>query len=72
MCADLKNMIDDPSEVLIKDVEEISLLSHVEQELIVFDIIVLANRIIWIKVSLNLVDAILENVDCLIAYLAEI
>ena len=65
-------MIDDPSEVLIKDVEEISLLSHVEQELIVFDIIVLANRIIWIKVSLNLVDAILENVDCLIAYLAEI
>ena len=65
-------MIDDPSEVLIKDVEEVSLLGHVEQELIVFDIIVLANRIIWIKVSLNLVDAILENVDCLIAYLAEI
>ena len=65
-------MIDDPSEVLIKDVEEVSLLGHVEQELIVFDIIVLANRIIWIKVSLNLVDAILECVDCLIAHFAEI
>ena len=65
-------MIDDPSEVLIKDVKEVSLLCHVEQELIVFDIIVLANRIIWIKVFLNLVNAILECVDCLIAYLAEI
>ena len=65
-------MIDNPSEVLIKDVEEVSLLSHVEQELIVFDIIVLGNRIIWIKVFLNLVNAILECVNCLIAYLAEI
>ena len=65
-------MIDDPSEVLIKDVEEVSLLGHVEQELIVFDIIVLANGIIWIKVSLNLVDAILKCVDCLIAHFAEI
>ena len=65
-------MIDDPSEVLIKDVEEVSLLSYIEQELIVFDIIVLANRIIWIKVSLNLVNAILEYIDCLIAHFAEI
>ena len=65
-------MVDDSSEVLIKDVEEVSLLSHVEQELIVFDIIVLADRIIRIKVSLNLVDAILKCADGLITHLAEI
>ena len=65
-------MVDDSSKVLVKDVEEVSLLSNVEQELIVFDIIVLADRIIRIKVSLNLVDAILECADGLIAHLAEI
>ena len=65
-------MVDDSSEVLVKDVEEVSLLSNVEQELIVFDIIVLADRIIRIKVSLNLVDAILKCADGLIAHLAEI
>ena len=65
-------MVDDSSKVLIEDVEEVSLLSHVKQELIVFDIIVLADRIIRIKVSLNLVDAILKCADGLIAHLAEI
>ena len=65
-------MVDDSSEVLVKDVEEVSLLSNVKQELIVFDIIVLADRIIRIKVSLNLVDAILKCADGLIAHLAEI
>ena len=65
-------MVDYSSKVLIEDVEEVSLLSHVKQELIVFDIIVLANRVIRIKVSLNLVDAILKCADGLIAHLAEI
>ena len=65
-------MIDDPSEVLIKDVKEVSLLGHIEQELIVFDVVVLANWFIWIKVSLNLVNAILECVNSLITHLAEI
>ena len=65
-------MVDDSSEVLIKDVKEVSLLGYIEQELIVFDIIVLTNWFIWIKVSLNLVNAILESVNSLITHLAEI
>ena len=72
MCADLEDMVYDPSEVLIKDVEEVSLLCHVEQELIVFNIIVLTNGFIWIEVSLNFVDAILQCTDGLIAHLAQI
>ena len=64
-------MIDDSAEVLIEDVQKVSLLSDVKEQLIVLNIVAF-NWLIWIKVLLDFIDALLQRVKCVVADLSQI
>lgn len=64
-------MIDHAPEVLVENVEEVSLLSHIKQELVVLQVVVL-DGLRRVKVLLNLVDAVLECAEGLVAHLTKV
>ena len=64
-------MIDDSAEVLIEDVQKVPLLGDVKEQLIVLNIVAF-NWLIWIKVLLDFVDALLQRVKRVIAHLSQV
>ena len=71
MRADFEDVIDDSAEVLIEDVQKVSLLSDVKEQLIVLNIVAF-NWLIWIKVLLDFIDALLQRVKRVVAHLSQI
>ena len=58
MCAYLHYMIDNASKVDVEDVQKVSLLRHIKEQLIVLNIITL-NRLIWVEMLLDFIDTFL-------------
>ena len=58
MCAYLHYMIDNASKVDVEDVQKVSLLCHIKEQLIVLNIITL-NRLIWVEMLLHFIDTFL-------------
>ena len=71
MRADFEDVIDDTTEVLIEDVQKVSLLSDVKEQLIVLNIVAF-NWLIWIEVLLYFIDAFLQRVKRVVADLSQI
>ena len=71
MRADFEDVIDDTTEVLIEDVQKVSLLSDVKEQLIVLNIVAF-NWLIWIEVLLYFIDALLQRVKRVVADLSQI
>ena len=71
MRADFEDVIDDTTEVLVEDVQKVSLLSDVKEQLIVLNIVAF-NWLIWIEVLLYFIDAFLQRVKRVVADLSQI
>jgi len=69
--AELNNVTDYASEVLIEDVQEVPLLGHIEEELVVLNVVSL-ERLVGVEVLLDLVDGFLQRRKCLVANLSQI
>ena len=64
-------MIGHSSKVLIKYVQEVSLLCDIEQKLIVLNVIIFY-RLIGIKVFRDFIDAILQSTERLVTHLTQV
>ena len=64
MSAELEDVPDDSFEVLVENVEEVALLGHIDEQLVVLNVVTLQGEL-RVKVSLDFINSLLQSLECL-------
>lgn len=71
MCTKLNNVTDYSLKVLVENIKKVPLLGHVEEELVVLNIVAL-ERLIRVEVLRNFVDTFLQRRECFVTNFSQV